>query len=71
MLFRSSTTLIAVLRELLTLAAPSIPRYRKSLIGLCVLSVSLLGFQDIVGTAYPVLGWAYLILLGTVSRRIE
>lgn len=67
----ASTTLIAVLRELLTLAAPSIPRYRKSLIGLCVLSVSLLGFQDIVGTAYPVLGWAYLILLGTVSRRIE
>ncbi len=66
----ASTTLIAVLRELMTLAAPFIPRYRKALVGLAVLAVSLLGFGDIVGTAYPALGWAYLILLVTVSRRI-
>ena len=65
----ASTTLIAVLRGLLTLAAPYILRYRKSLVGLCVLAVSLLGFQDIVGTAYPALGWLYLILL--LKKRTE
>lgn len=67
----ASTTLIAVLRGLLTLAAPYVPRYRKPLVGLCVLAVSLLGFQDIVGTAYPVLGWAYLILLLINGREKE
>ena len=65
----ASTTLIAVLRGLLTLAAPYILRYRKPLVGLCVLAVSLLGFQDIVGTAYPALGWLYLILL--LKKRTE
>ena len=67
----ASTTLIAVLRGLLTLAAPYLPRHKKAWIGLAVLAVSFLGFQDIVGTAYPALGWAYLILLGTASRRNE
>ena len=66
----ASTTLIAVLRGLMTLSAHYIPRYRKSLVGLSVLTISLLGFEDIVGKAYPALGWAYLMLLGTVSRRI-
>ena len=65
----ASTTLIAVLRGLLTLAAPYILRYRKPLVGLCVLAVSLLGFQDIVGTAYPALGWLYLMLL--LKKRTE
>ena len=59
----ASTTLIAVLRSLLTLTAPYLHRQRKALIWLAVLAVSLLGFQDIVGTAYPALGWAYLLLL--------
>lgn len=59
----ASTTLIAVLRGLMTLVEPYIPRYRKPLVGLTVLTVSLLGFEDIVGIAYPALGWAYLILL--------
>jgi uncharacterized membrane protein YkvI len=63
MYLAASTTLIAVLRGLLTLTAPFLPRWRKTLIGLLVLAVSLLGFQDIVGAAYPVLGWTYLILL--------
>ena len=63
MYLAASTTLIAVLRGLLKLTAPFLPRQKKPLIGLLVLAVSLLGFQDIVGAAYPVLGWAYLILL--------
>lgn len=59
----ASTTLIAVLRGLMTLSSPYLPRWKKAWIGLAVLAVSLLGFGDIVGTAYPALGWAYLILL--------
>ena len=67
----ASTTLIAVLRELMTLSAPYICRYRKPLVGLAVLAVSLLGFEDIVGTAYPALGWAYLILLVKREQSTE
>ncbi len=65
----ASTTLIAVLRELMTLSAPYLPKRKRPLMGLCVLAVSLLGFEDIVGKAYPVLGWAYLMLL--VKKRTE
>ena len=64
----ASTTLIAVLRGLLTLSVPYLPRYRKPMIALIVMVVSMLGFGGIVGTAYPVLGWAYLILLAVGSR---
>ena len=64
----ASTTLIAVLRGLMTVASPYLPRRKKAWIGLAVLAVSLLGFQDIVATAYPALGWAYLILLIKENR---
>ena len=63
MYLAASTTLIAVLRGLMTFAAPYIPCYQKPLVGFCVLAASLLGFEDIVGTVYPALGWAYLFLL--------
>ena len=66
----ASTTLVAVLRELITLSAPYLPKQKRPLIGLGVLAVSLLGFDDIVGKAYPVLGWMYIILLITFSRRM-
>ena len=59
----ASTTLIAVLRGLLAFTAQYPSGRTSPLIGLVVLAVSLLGFQDIVGAAYPVLGGAYLILL--------
>ncbi len=59
----ASSTLIAVLRELLKLSAPYLSKQKRPLAGLCVLAVSLLGFDDIVGKAYPVLGWAWLFLL--------
>ena len=66
----ASTTLIAVLRELMTLSAPYLPKRKRPLIGLCVMAVSLLGFEDIVGKAYPVLGWAWLgmLLIGKRSK---
>ena len=63
--------MIAVLRGLLTLTASFLPRQRKPLIGFFVLAVSLLGFQDIVGAAYPALGWAYLILLMIPSKEMK
>ncbi len=59
----SSTTLIAVLRGLLPISASYLPRYEKTAIALAVLTVSMLGFDEIVGKAYPALGWAYLFLL--------
>jgi uncharacterized membrane protein YkvI len=59
----ASSTLIAVLRELLKLSAPYLSKQKRPLAGLCVLAVSLLGFDDIVGKAYPILGWAWLWLL--------
>ena len=58
----ASTTLIAVLRGLLVIAAPYLQRNGKTLIGLTVMAVSLLGFGEIVGAAYPALGGVYLIL---------
>ena len=64
----ASTTLIAVLRGLLTLYGPYLPRQKKAWIGLTVLAVSMLGFEDIVGTAYPALGWAFLVLLIMPAR---
>jgi uncharacterized membrane protein YkvI len=67
----ASTTLIAVLRELMTLSAPYLPKQKRPLIGLCVLAVSLLGFEDIVGKAYPVLGWAWLGLLLLRKRSMD
>ncbi len=67
----TSTTLIAVLRSLLTLSAPYIHRHKKPLVCLAVLSMSLLGFQDIVGMTYPALGWTYLILLLFPSREFK
>ncbi len=59
----SSTTLIAVLRGLLALSKSYLPRYEKTAAALAVLTVSLLGFDGIVGKAYPALGGAYLFLL--------
>lgn len=64
----ASTTLIAVLRGLLTLCSSYLPRQKKTWIGLAVLAVSMLGFEDIVGAAYPALGWAYLMLLIMPAR---
>ena len=66
----ASTTLVAVLRELMTLSAPYLPKQKRPLIGLCVLVVSLLGFDDIVGKAYPALGWAWLGLL-LIGKRTK
>ncbi len=67
----ASTTLIAVLRGLMTLAASYLPLKKKAWIGIVVLAVSLLGFEDIVGAAYPALGWAYLILLLIPSNALK
>ncbi len=61
----ASTTLIAVLRGLLALFSPYLPRYEKTAAGLLVMAVSQLGFGEIVGKAYPALGWAYLITVMT------
>ena len=65
----ASTTLIAVLRGLTAFSVPYLARYGKTVIGLAVMAVSLLGFGGIVGTAYPALGWVYLILLFRPERR--
>ncbi|MBR3739238.1 MAG: hypothetical protein IKN04_02130 [Clostridia bacterium] len=67
----AATTLIAVLRGLLTFSAPYLAHYRKTLVGFALLTVSMLGFQDIVRAAYPALGWAYLMLLFFPTMKKE
>ncbi len=67
----SATTLIAVLRGLLTIMPLCLRRHEKSAVGLTVLAVSLLGFSEIVAAAYPALGWAYLIMILLPARKKE
>lgn len=67
----ASTTLIAVLRGLMTIAAPYLPRRKKIWISLAVLTVSFMGFEDIVRSAYPALGWAYLMQLVIPAMQKE
>ena len=57
------TTLIAVLRGMNTVLKPFTP-YSALFSGMLVAAASLIGFQEIVKTAYPALGWAYLFWLG-------
>ena len=58
-----ATTLIASLRGLRVLIAPYVPAYAGWIGVLSAAGLSLIGFQEIVATAYPALGWAGLGML--------
>ena len=57
------TTLIAALRGMNAVLNPFIQN-SALLSGMLVAASSLIGFQEIVKTAYPALGWAFLFWIG-------
>ena len=64
-----ATTLIAVLRGMIEILKP-LTRYHAIISGLFVMTASLIGFQEIVRVAYPLLGWAYLLWVGGTKNNI-